>query len=92
MTLQMYAAPKQPQAFGWIPGFFIMMRSVKAFVRDESGVTAIEYGILAASMAAAIAVIFSQDGVFVKALNTRFQQIADQITKTGGTASSSKPQ
>lgn len=49
---------------------------------DEQGVTAIEYGILAASMAAAIGLIFGSDGAFVSALNERFASIADQITTT----------
>jgi Flp/Fap pilin component. len=63
-----------------------MRTSLKAFLRDESGVTAIEYGILAASMAAAIGLIFGSDGVFVTALKDRFQSIADQITTTNNNA------
>lgn len=58
---------------------------LRAFFNDESGVTAIEYGILAAAMAAAIAAIFGDDGIFVKALNDKFTQIADQITGSGTT-------
>ncbi|ROR15489.1 Flp family type IVb pilin [Erwinia sp. JUb26] len=58
---------------------------LRAFFQDESGVTAIEYGILAAAMAAAIAAIFGDDGIFVKALNDKFTQIADQITGSGTT-------
>lgn len=58
---------------------------LRAFFHDESGVTAIEYGILAAAMAAAIAAIFGDDGIFVKALNDKFSQIADQITGSGTT-------
>ena len=54
------------------------------FLRDERGVTAIEYGILAASMAAAIGLIFGSDGAFIRALNERFASIADQITTTNG--------
>lgn len=63
-----------------------MRASLQAFLRDESGVTAIEYGILAASMAAAIGLIFGSDGVFVTALKSRFQSIADQITTTNNNA------
>lgn len=63
-----------------------MRASMRAFLRDESGVTAIEYGILAASMAAAIGLIFGSDGVFVTALKSRFQSIADQITTTNNSA------
>ncbi len=57
-----------------------------AFIHDESGVTAIEYGILAAAMAAAIGAIFGGDGIFVKALNEKFTEIADQITGSGTTS------
>ncbi len=59
-----------------------MKAQLQQFLRDESGVTAIEYGILAAAMAAAIGVIFGSDGVFVTALKERFAAIADQITNT----------
>ncbi|KAF1070391.1 MAG: hypothetical protein GAK45_00806 [Pseudomonas citronellolis] len=59
-----------------------MIDSLKAFLKDESGVTAIEYGILAASMAAAIGLIFGSDGKFITALNERFTDIADQISTT----------
>ncbi|WP_417796608.1 Flp family type IVb pilin [Terasakiella pusilla] len=59
------------------------MRAVlKELWTDQQGVTAIEYGILAASMAAAIGLIFGSDGAFVSALNERFANIADQITTT----------
>lgn len=59
-----------------------MRESIKAFLKDESGVTAIEYGILAASMAAAIGLIFGSDGEFITALRERFTSIADQISTT----------
>lgn len=59
-----------------------MRQSLKAFLMDESGVTAIEYGILAASMAAAIGLIFGSDGAFITALESRFTDIADQISTT----------
>ncbi|MGE0973131.1 Flp family type IVb pilin (plasmid) [Klebsiella sp. WOUb02] len=61
---------------------------LKAFIYDESGVTAIEYGILAAAMAAAIGAIFGGDGVFVRALNEKFREIADQIAGSGTTSTS----
>jgi pilus assembly protein Flp/PilA len=64
-------------------------QDIKRFWADESGVTAIEYGILAAAMAAAIGLIFSSDGVFVTALQDRFTQIADQISGPGDDAATS---
>ncbi|MDQ7988646.1 MAG: Flp family type IVb pilin [Candidatus Dactylopiibacterium sp.] len=59
------------------------LQQVQAFLRDESGVTAIEYGILAAAMAAAVGVIFGSDGAFVSALRDKFSSIANDITASG---------
>ncbi|WP_318011342.1 Flp family type IVb pilin [Brenneria tiliae] len=64
-----------------------MRAKLASFLRDESGVTAIEYGILAAAMAAAIGAIFGSDGIFVQALNEKFSEIADQITGAGTSGS-----
>lgn len=64
----------------------VVTTKLKAFLQDESGVTAIEYGILAAAMAAAIGAIFGSDGVFVTALTDKFRQIADQISGSGTSA------
>ncbi|NPD01083.1 Flp family type IVb pilin [Brenneria sp. hezel4-2-4] len=64
-----------------------MKTPLRTFLRDESGVTAIEYGILAAAMAAAIGAIFGSDGIFVQALNEKFSEIADQITGAGTSGS-----
>ncbi len=57
-------------------------QSLRKFAADESGVTAIEYGILAAAMAAAVGYIFSSDGAFISALRDKFQ-IADDISGAG---------
>lgn len=64
-----------------------MKKKLRSFLCDESGVTAIEYGILAAAMAAAIGAIFGSDGIFVQALNEKFREIADQITGSGTSGS-----
>lgn len=63
-----------------------MNHRIRAFLNDESGVTAIEYGILAAAMAAAIGIIFGENGVFISALKDRFRAIGDQISNTNGNA------
>lgn len=63
-----------------------MNKRIRAFLNDESGVTAIEYGILAAAMAAAIGVIFGENGVFISALKERFRAIGGQISNTGGSS------
>lgn len=59
------------------------LNQFKKFLKDESGVTAIEYGILAAAMAAAVGVIFGSDGAFITALRGKFEDIASDITGAG---------
>jgi pilus assembly protein Flp/PilA len=49
-----------------------MMRTVKAFLADESGATAIEYGLIAAGIA--LAIITVVNGLGAK-LNTKFTAI-----------------
>ena len=58
-----------------------ILHTIEQFLDDESGVTAIEYGILAAAMAAAVGYIFSSDGAFISALRDKFQQIANDIPR-----------
>ena len=67
-----------------------MLSSLRQFFRDERGVTAIEYGILAAAMAAAVGVIFGSDGAFVTALREKFKTIASDITSSGTDIKNSK--
>ena len=60
-----------------------ILHTIEQFLDDESGVTAIEYGILAAAMAAAVGYIFSSAGAFISALRDKFQQIANDISGAG---------
>lgn len=50
--------------------------AVRTFVDDEEGITAIEYGLIAAVMAAAISVAF---GVLSGAIGTAFNTIKDMM-------------
>jgi pilus assembly protein Flp/PilA len=54
-----------------------IMTAAKEFARDEDGITAIEYGLIAAVMVTAVIAAF---GVLTPALKAAFQGIADQIT------------
>ncbi|MGX8010266.1 Flp family type IVb pilin [Mesorhizobium sp. ORM8.1] len=54
-----------------------MSNLIARFVKDESGATAIEYGLIAALIALAIMVGASQLGT---ALNTKFANIATAVT------------
>jgi len=51
--------------------------AVRQFARDERGVTAIEYGLIAALMAAAVAAAVGGMGT---AISGKFTKIADSIT------------
>lgn len=56
---------------------------MKEFWKDESGATAIEYGILAAGLAAGVLAIFGSDGVFISALKDKFMSIIDDLNPAG---------
>ena len=53
-----------------------MLRNLRAFLKDESGATAIEYGLIAAGVA--LAIITMIKGVGTK-LNTTFSSISSQL-------------
>lgn len=52
------------------------MSKLKSFLRDESGATAIEYGLIAAGIAVAIIVVVGQLGTN---LNTTFTKVKDAL-------------
>jgi pilus assembly protein Flp/PilA len=56
--------------------FFIMLTHIKAFLREESGATAIEYGLIAAGIS--IAIIVTVNGIGTK-LNTKFASVSSQL-------------
>jgi pilus assembly protein Flp/PilA len=53
------------------------MKSMKRFVRDESGATAIEYGLIGAMISVVIIVAIQLVGT---RLSGTFQKIADNLT------------
>jgi pilus assembly protein Flp/PilA len=53
-----------------------MLAKLRAFLRDETGATAIEYGLIAAGIS--IAIIAAVKGVGTK-LNTTFSSISTQL-------------
>ena len=52
------------------------MSTIMRFVRDESGATAIEYGLIAAGISVAIITVVSTIGTN---LNTKFESIATAL-------------
>ena len=55
-----------------------MVRTIKSFSSDESGATAIEYGLIAALIALAIVV---GAGALGNALNAQFKNVANALNK-----------
>lgn len=55
-----------------------------AFMRDRRGVTAIEYGILAAGVAVVIGVIVSSDGPLATAITDLFDSVVAQLPESAG--------
>lgn len=54
--------------------------SLTTFKNDERGVTAIEYGLIAAAMAALLATAFYSDTGFLNELSTVFKKIGTTLT------------
>ncbi len=52
------------------------MKTLKAFLANESGATAIEYGLIAAGISVAIIVMVNTIGT---QLNTSFQSVSTQL-------------
>jgi pilus assembly protein Flp/PilA len=56
-----------------------MVKIVQRFMRDESGATAIEYGLIAAGIAVAIIAVVQGVGTNLKAT---FQKVSDALVAT----------
>jgi pilus assembly protein Flp/PilA len=59
-----------------------MKNLISRFAKDESGATAIEYGLIAAGISVAIIAVVFQIGT---SLNTTFQKVATALGAGGGT-------
>jgi pilus assembly protein Flp/PilA len=57
-------------------GSYLKMRNIFAFLKDESGATAIEYGLIAAGISV---VIIASVNAIGSTLNSKFQYISDQL-------------
>ena len=53
------------------------------FLKNRDGVTSIEYGILAAGLAVAIAVIVADDGPLITAITNLFESMQESIVPPG---------
>lgn len=61
--------------------------SFKDFLKDEKGVTTLEYGVLAAGIAVVIGAIVSTDGVFNQTIEELFDRILDSLPSTTSSGS-----
>lgn len=59
-----------------------VMAHLSKFWQDRRGVTAIEYGVLAASIAIGVGALFSGDGGFMSALEETFGKITEQLQES----------
>ena len=57
------------------------MSFLKRFMSNESGATAVEYGLIAALIGV---VIIAGAGALGSALNTKFSSVGTQVTNAGG--------
>lgn len=60
--------------------YIAVTESIRNFRKDEKGVTAIEYGLIAVAMAALIVFLFFNDGGFIAALKKKFADLAASIS------------
>ena len=58
--------------------------AIRGFKRDEKGVTAVEYAIVIAGVAAVVAVIFGKDGAVQTMLTDIFGNIKDKVNESMG--------
>ena len=59
--------------------YYSAKNSVENFVKRQDGVTAIEYAIVAAGVAAVVVVLFQSDGEFAKAMKAIFKRLGGQL-------------
>jgi Flp pilus assembly pilin Flp len=60
------------------------MNKKPASLRRQLGVTAIEYALLAAAIAALMLGVMGKDSDLQKAISAKFEQIAEEINSTSG--------
>lgn len=71
--------PVRPEVHSLVDTWSYLMKNIVArFLKDESGATAIEYGLIATGIALAIITTVQLTGTN---LSGRFQDIADNLTK-----------
>ena len=62
--------------------FVKVTEAIRSFKENNEGVTAIEYGLIAVSVASMIVVVFYNQGGFIDALKAKFGELATKISGT----------
>ncbi|XWY20405.1 Flp family type IVb pilin [Bisgaard Taxon 45] len=60
--------------------YIAVTESIRAFKKDERGVTAIEYGLIAVAVAVLIVAAFYGDTGLVQSLQTKFTELTTSVT------------
>ncbi len=60
--------------------YIAVTEAFRNFKKDEKGVTAIEYGLIAVAVAAMIVVVFYGDSGFIKKLEAKFGSLATTMS------------
>ncbi|HCL5620630.1 TPA: Flp family type IVb pilin [Kluyvera ascorbata] len=58
------------------------VEKVRGFIKSEQGVTAVEYAIVLAGVAAVVAVIFGKDGTVQQLLTSIFKTVSSQVQES----------
>lgn len=58
------------------------VEKVRGFLKSEQGVTAVEYAIVLAGVAAVVAVIFGKDGTVQQLLTSIFKTVSSQVQES----------
>lgn len=62
----------------------MLKKYINKFVKNEDGVTAIEYAIVAAGVAAVVMIIFSNTGVVAQTLTNVFNALSTKLVNVIG--------
>lgn len=65
-----------------LKGYVSAIEAVRNFKKDEKGVTAVEYAIVIAGVAAFVAVIFGKNGTVATMLTNIFSDVATKVSNS----------
>lgn len=60
--------------------YISVTESLRKFKENQSGVTAIEYGLIAVAVAVLIVAVFYNNGGFIDSLKTKFSSLATTVS------------